>query len=237
MGDFLYLRVMNKFYIYLHIRKTDNIIFYVGKGIGDRYLTHLRVANGSRKGKNNLIISKIRSILNDGYEPIIIKIVENLTKENYDGYEKSTIKEIGKSCDNLGPLLNIMDGGEGGITWIGENPFKGKTLEELYGLEKSREMKKTLSESASKRTRELNPMFGKRGADCPHFGKTHSDLRKQNQSVGRNITNTFLEDTRNMVLSQYFMLTFSYNLKNFGAAKKTETKEEFLPKVGYPGSY
>ena len=31
---------------------------------------------------------------------------------------------------------------------------------------------------------ELNPMFGKRGADCPHFGKTHSDLRKQNQSVG-----------------------------------------------------
>jgi hypothetical protein len=63
------------------------------------------------------------------------------------------------------------------------------------------------------------------------------DILKQNQSVGRNITNTFLEDTRNMVLSQYFMLTFSYNLKNFGAAKKTETKEEFLPKVGYPGSY
>ena len=63
------------------------------------------------------------------------------------------------------------------------------------------------------------------------------DILKQNQSIGRNITNTYLEDTRSMVLSQYFMMTFSYNLKNFGTAKKTETKEEFLPKVGYPGAY
>lgn len=63
------------------------------------------------------------------------------------------------------------------------------------------------------------------------------DILKQNQSIGRNITNTYLEDSRSMVLSQYFMMTFSYNLKNFGAAKKTETKEEFLPKVGFPSSY
>ena len=63
------------------------------------------------------------------------------------------------------------------------------------------------------------------------------DILKQNQSINRNITNTYLEDAQSKVLSQYFMLTFSYNLKNFGNAKKPENKEEFLPKVGYPGGY
>jgi len=171
-------------YVYLDTRKKGSYSFgnfhfeyepfYVGKGIGDRYLTHLRVANGSRKGKNNLIISKIRSILNDGYEPIIIKIVENLTKENYDGYEKSTIKEIGKSCDNLGPLLNIMDGGEGGITWVGEHHNKGKKLEEIVGEEKAIELKQKLSEQASKRVGELNSNFGNKGELNPISGVKRS---------------------------------------------------------------
>ena len=139
-------------YVYLDSRKKGSYSygeyhfeyepFYVGKGIGERYLTHLRVANGSRKGGNNLIISKIRSILNDGYETIILKIIENLTKENYDIFEKTIIKTIGKSCDGLGPLLNIMDGGDGGITWIDEHHNKGKKLEEIVGEERSKEIKK-----------------------------------------------------------------------------------------------
>lgn len=42
------------------------------------------------------------------------------------------------------------------------------------------------------------------------------DLLKQNQSVSRNITETYQEDIRNQVLQQYFMLTFTYSLRNFG---------------------
>lgn len=119
-------------YVYLDKRKKGSYSFgdfhfeyepfYVGKGVNDRYLTHLRVAKGSRKGKNNLIVTKIKSILNDGFEPKIIKIIDGLTKDNYDSYEISTIKLIGKSCDGLGPLLNRTDGGDGGVTWIGEHP-------------------------------------------------------------------------------------------------------------------
>ena len=133
-------------YVYLDTRKKGSYSygeyhfeyepFYVGKGIGDRYLSHLQIASGSRKGKNNLIISKIRSILNDGFEPIIIKIIENLTKKNYDSHEISTIKLIGKLCDGLGPLLNTTDGGDGGVTWIGEHHNKGKKLEEIVGEKK-----------------------------------------------------------------------------------------------------
>ena len=63
------------------------------------------------------------------------------------------------------------------------------------------------------------------------------DILKQNQSVSRLVTNTYIEDSRSEVLKQYFMLTFSYNLKNFGKPAKTETKDDFIPKVGYPGSF
>ncbi len=44
------------------------------------------------------------------------------------------------------------------------------------------------------------------------------DLLKQNQSIQRNITATGIEDIQNVVLTQYFMLTFTYKLKNFGKA-------------------
>lgn len=45
------------------------------------------------------------------------------------------------------------------------------------------------------------------------------DLLKQNQSVSRVVTANYIEDTQSRVLQQYFMLTFTYNLKNFGTAK------------------
>ncbi|MEO7446133.1 MAG: outer membrane beta-barrel protein [Ferruginibacter sp.] len=45
------------------------------------------------------------------------------------------------------------------------------------------------------------------------------DLLKQNQSIVRTVTETYIEDVQNQVLKQYFMLTFSYSLKNFGTAK------------------
>jgi hypothetical protein len=44
------------------------------------------------------------------------------------------------------------------------------------------------------------------------------DLLKQNRSIIRNTTETYIEDVQNQVLQQYFMLTFTYKLKNFGKA-------------------
>ena len=42
------------------------------------------------------------------------------------------------------------------------------------------------------------------------------DLLKQNQSISRIIEPNLIRDVQNQVLQQYFMLTFTYNLKNFG---------------------
>lgn len=44
------------------------------------------------------------------------------------------------------------------------------------------------------------------------------DLLKQNQSISRTITGPVTEDIQTQVLKQYFMLTFTYKLKNFGVA-------------------
>lgn len=61
------------------------------------------------------------------------------------------------------------------------------------------------------------------------------DLLKQNQSITRTVTGAYIEDATSQVLQQYFMLTFTYNLKNFGTAKKATTTEEEGPRRFGPG--
>ena len=46
------------------------------------------------------------------------------------------------------------------------------------------------------------------------------DLLKQNSSITRIATGNYIQDVQNTVLQQYFMLTFSYKLKNFGTPAK-----------------
>jgi hypothetical protein len=52
------------------------------------------------------------------------------------------------------------------------------------------------------------------------------DLLKQNQSISRTISETGIEDRQSVVLQQYFMLTFTYNLKNFGTPKASRGGDE-----------
>jgi len=42
------------------------------------------------------------------------------------------------------------------------------------------------------------------------------DLLKQNKSIARTVTANYIEDDQNLILTQYFMLTFTYKLKTFG---------------------
>lgn len=46
------------------------------------------------------------------------------------------------------------------------------------------------------------------------------DLLNQNQSITRNVTESYIEDQLTQVVKQYFMLTFTLNLKNFGTAQQ-----------------
>lgn len=51
------------------------------------------------------------------------------------------------------------------------------------------------------------------------------DLLKQNQSIVRTVTENSITDSQTKVLQQYFMLTFTYSLKNFGVAKPSTNGE------------
>ncbi|HMU09834.1 MAG TPA: outer membrane beta-barrel protein [Ferruginibacter sp.] len=53
------------------------------------------------------------------------------------------------------------------------------------------------------------------------------DLLKQNQSLVRTVTGYSVEDAQSQVLRQYFMLTFTYSLKNFGTAKASTNNSGF----------
>lgn len=54
------------------------------------------------------------------------------------------------------------------------------------------------------------------------------DLLGQNISISRNITESYIETLRNKVITRYFMLTFTYNLRNFGkAATRTFNRGNF----------
>ncbi len=51
------------------------------------------------------------------------------------------------------------------------------------------------------------------------------DLLKQNKSITRNVTESYVQDQTNQVLQQYFMLTFTYKLKTFGKGKPANNDE------------
>jgi len=60
------------------------------------------------------------------------------------------------------------------------------------------------------------------------------DLLKQNQSFVRTVSSNLVVDEQNTVLQRYFMLTFTYSLKNFGTAKSSGGFQR-RPGMGYPG--
>ena len=52
------------------------------------------------------------------------------------------------------------------------------------------------------------------------------DLLRQNQSIVRTVTGNYIQDAQTQVLKQYFMLTFTYKLKNFGTIKTNQFNRE-----------
>ena len=56
------------------------------------------------------------------------------------------------------------------------------------------------------------------------------DLLNQNTSITRTLTETYREDVRSLVLKQYFMLTFTYTLRNFkSGSMPTQDNQEQRP--------
>lgn len=63
------------------------------------------------------------------------------------------------------------------------------------------------------------------------------DLLGQNANVRRNITETFIEDVQTNVLQQYFMLSFTYNLRRFSKGMDEDSYNEMYQDGSGPQTY
>ena len=84
--------------------------FYIGKGQNERMFIHLKDYRLKRK---NHMSNKINKLKKNGIEPIIIKLYDGLTEKEAFDKEIFLIKYIGRKLKEEGPLVNIVDGGEG----------------------------------------------------------------------------------------------------------------------------
>ena len=91
------------YYVYVLVDPRDDLIFYVGKGTGQRLLAHgyealLQADPGPRSGK----VARIREVRNAGHEPRIDVIRHGLTEQEALLIEAALIDS---SAETGGPLV------------------------------------------------------------------------------------------------------------------------------------
>jgi hypothetical protein len=133
--------------------------FYIGYGSKNRYRSHLLAVQQGKAKKVSLKSNKIKSLLSYGIEPVIIKIAENLSKQEAIEIEKLLISKIGTILDVAslprGCLTNAAPGGHGGSFHASEE-FKKKTSERMKNRIVSEEtkIKISIAKTGSKHTNE-----------------------------------------------------------------------------------
>jgi group I intron endonuclease len=143
MGDFLYICVMENNVLYIHTRKTDGVIFYVGIGNKERPKSK-RNRNKHWKG----IVKKY------GYNVQIL--CENLDWSRACELEKMMIAFYGRSDKGLGTLVNQTDGGDG---------FNGGSAWNK-GITPTEEVKQKISNTlVGKMCGDKNPFYKKKHSD------------------------------------------------------------------------
>ena len=59
------------------------------------------------------------------------------------------------------------------------------------------------------------------------FKLTIFDLLKQNQQIRRTVNGSYIEDTQSQILTQYFMLSFIFNIRSFGLDQPLPNQDRF----------
>lgn len=224
------------YYVYIYLNpmkqgkfKYDNYEFeyepfYVGKGKGDRLNSHIKNIDKINKHKQNTI----NKIIKNELLPIIFKIEENLQEVRAWELEKEIIKLIGRRCNNTGTLTNIHVGGIGGKT-LDEPWNKGKSFDETYSIEKTKELKQQARERniGKKLTEET-----KRKISEGNKGKFVSEetKKKMSKSSKGNNPSTVTKDKISKKLKKYYKthpeVIKEISKRKTGVVMKQETKDK-----------
>jgi hypothetical protein len=107
----------NIFYVYAHYKADTGEIFYIGKGRDNR--AYQKKKTDGRSEWWHRIVNK------HGYT---IKLLhENLSSEDALAKERELIQYYGRQDISTGPLINLTDGGEGGLN-VGELTRKKRSI-------------------------------------------------------------------------------------------------------------
>ena len=126
---------MNNYYVYIHRKKDNDAIFYIGISCQDKY----RRAKTSI-GRNNLWCKIVKK---HGYYSNIL--VSNISKENAIKIEVFLIKVFGRIDNNTGCLANLTDGGDGSYNCPKSTETKQKMKLSKLGKKHTEETKQKMS--------------------------------------------------------------------------------------------
>lgn len=179
----------NKYYVYVYLdpRKPGQYSysglpfsflyepFYVGKGKDERDKQHLLESKRASTIQRNLHKNnKINSIFKDKFQPLIIRIYENLTENISLNLEIFIIKKIGRHDIKTGPLCNHTNGGESIKGYIFTDEVKLKMSESQKNSLKHATRGKKLSE-----THKLKISKSITGINNPMYKKAPSNKNKK----------------------------------------------------------
>lgn len=186
-------------YVYMLIDSRNNKPFYVGKGNGDRCNFHVKEAVYYKKRKS-LKLNKIRSILNDGHEVVVVKVEDNVSDEMAMDFECLLISEMRSHGFEL---TNMTDGGDGALGYRHSESHKeyisalqkGKVISESHKLKmrkpKSDEGRANIAKARKETTyrpseeTKLKTSLALKGRVSPMKGRKQTEEAKQKMSLLR----------------------------------------------------
>jgi len=98
-----------EFYVYGLTDPRNNLYFYIGKGKGNRYASHLK---GMDDHLNKLKNDRIREIESEGQKVQIDILFSNLDEETAFELERIIIYKLGRQVFSEGILTNLVPGGK-----------------------------------------------------------------------------------------------------------------------------
>ena len=130
-----------KYYVYIYYDPRNNLPFYVGKGKGDRYLSHLSEQNSDNG--NNQKFNKIKEIQSEGLEPEIKFWDVKLFEDEAFNIETMLIMHFGRiDYEDYGILTNIClyarPPNMKGRNWVSNIESRKETIRNIGHLNKGK---------------------------------------------------------------------------------------------------
>ena len=173
------------FYVYVYKHPLTLVPFYVGKGHEYRAYVHIQRALSEKCPTKTWCERKILKILREtNLFPLIEFIGCSLTEQQSFYLETETIKNIGRICDNSGPLVNLTLGGEGTCGLIRSAEHSAKISKALTGRKHTEESKHKMRKpkTFTKEQHEKFKILRKEIANRPEV-KAKLKIHNQNKTV------------------------------------------------------